>query len=101
MLKQTWNIWGVSVLFDFNCDNEVQLKQYAKKLREEVACILSLDDVSYEAKISVLDIQRPKETDHPVVKVYYAKYFIIITSVILYKCLKRITIIFRSKYTQD
>ncbi|XP_001605964.1 centromere protein L-like [Nasonia vitripennis] len=69
LLRQTWNIWGVSVLFDFHCDNEVQLKQYAKKLREEVACILSQDDVSYEAKISVLDIQRPKETDHPVVKI--------------------------------
>ncbi|XP_014219468.1 centromere protein L-like [Copidosoma floridanum] len=69
LLKQTWNIHGVSILFNFHSDNEVLMKQYAKKLREEVATILSQENVTYNAKITVLNIRRPKETDHPVVKI--------------------------------
>ncbi|XP_058793864.1 centromere protein L-like [Phymastichus coffea] len=69
LLRQTWNIFGISALFDFKCDDEVRMKSYGKKLREEVAANLSNEDVSYEAKISVLEIKRPKETDHPIVQI--------------------------------
>lgn len=63
---------AVSVLYNFNSEDEVQLKQYAKKLREEVSCLLSKEDVSYEAKVQVLDMKRPKETDHPVIEVKFS-----------------------------
>lgn len=69
MLRQTWNIYGVSALFDFKCDDEVRLKSYGKKLREEVASNLSKEDVSYDAKVNVLEMPRPIETDHPIIQV--------------------------------
>ncbi|KAL7300416.1 hypothetical protein TKK_0006842 [Trichogramma kaykai] len=69
LLRQTWNICGVSTLFNFQCENEVVLKQYAKKLREQVACMLSQEDVSYEAKVSVLELERPNSDDHPIIKI--------------------------------
>ncbi|XP_011875514.1 PREDICTED: centromere protein L-like [Vollenhovia emeryi] len=49
---QTWNIYAASALFDFQRD-DVHLKLYAKKLREEVASTLSHENVTYDAKFSV------------------------------------------------
>lgn len=76
-LKQTWNMLAVSVLYNFNPNDEVQLKQYAKKLREEVSCSLSQEDVSYEAKVDVSELRRPKDTDHPVIEVNNSSFYLI------------------------
>lgn len=73
-LNQTWNICAVSLLYNFEFNNEVKLKLYAKRLREEVACMVSKENVTYDAKISVLEMKRPTETDEPTIKVN--KFFI-------------------------
>ncbi|XP_066595336.1 uncharacterized protein [Prorops nasuta] len=52
--KHTWNIFGVSCLYGFET-TEVQLKLYAKKINEEISNTLKQEDVSYKAKISVLE----------------------------------------------
>ncbi|XP_033211822.1 centromere protein L-like [Belonocnema kinseyi] len=71
LLKQTWNMWAVSTLFGFQYDSEVQLKLYAKKLREEAACSLLKEDVTYSAKFTLMDNlgPRPNPTDAPAVKI--------------------------------
>lgn len=68
-MNQTWNIWAVSLLYNSEFDNEVKLKYYAKRLREEVACLVSKENVIYDAKISVLEMKRPLETDESTIKV--------------------------------
>ena len=70
LLSQTWNIYGVSTLFNF-CKDEVHLKQYAKRLREEVAGTLTQQDVSYNAKFFVMEniTVRPHPVDPPPIKV--------------------------------
>jgi hypothetical protein len=68
-LKKTWNIWGVSQLFNFKCNDDVIFNQYAKQLREEIASLLSQENVSYVAKFEILDIPKPKDSDHPVLQV--------------------------------
>ncbi|XP_011503073.1 PREDICTED: centromere protein L-like [Ceratosolen solmsi marchali] len=68
-LKKTWNIWGVSTMFNFNFDDDIKIKQYAKILREQVAHILSQEDVSYVATFKVLDIPKPNDSDHPVIMI--------------------------------
>ena len=77
MIKQTWNIWAVSTLFGFQYDNEVQLKLYAKKLREEAACSMLKEDFTYNAKFTVMDNlgPRPKPTDASAVKVIKTQHF--------------------------
>ncbi|XP_076668464.1 uncharacterized protein LOC143369006 isoform X1 [Andrena cerasifolii] len=75
LLSQTWNIYGVSTLFNFYQD-EVHLKQYAKRLREEVAGTLAQQDVAYTAKFLVMEniTVRPHPVDPPPIKVeVYAK----------------------------
>ncbi|XP_015594461.1 centromere protein L isoform X2 [Cephus cinctus] len=54
LLSQTWTIWGVSPLFGFDKDNEIKLKLYAKKLREEIANNLTQENVTYEAKFTII-----------------------------------------------
>lgn len=56
------------MLYDFMTSNEVQMKKYAKNLREELAGLLAKENVSYEAKFTMLDMGRPKESDHPPIK---------------------------------
>ncbi|XP_068974999.1 uncharacterized protein [Bombus flavifrons] len=70
LLYKTWTIFGVSTLFNFHQD-EVHLKQYAKRLREEVANNLSQEDVTYDAEFCVMkDItQRPSPLDPPPIKI--------------------------------
>lgn len=70
-LGLTWNIWGVTSLFGFQQDSEVVLKQYAKKLREEVASILPVDNVSYDCNFIILDriTPRPCNSDLPPIKI--------------------------------
>lgn len=70
LLSQTWNIYGVSTLFNFYQD-EIHLKQYAKRLREEVAATLAQQDVAYSAKFLVMEntTVRPHPVDPPPVKV--------------------------------
>ncbi|XP_054006791.1 uncharacterized protein LOC128891370 [Hylaeus anthracinus] len=77
LLYKTWTIFGVSTLFNFHQD-EVHLKQYAKRLREEVATNLAQEDVMYNAKMYIMDnVQtRPSPMDPPPIKVevYARKY---------------------------
>ena len=70
LLSQTWNIYGVSTLFNF-CNDEVHLKQYAKRLREEVAGTLEQQDVAYTAEFFVMEniTVRPHPVDPPPIKV--------------------------------
>ena len=75
LLSQTWNIYGISTLFNFY-EDEVHLKQYAKRLREEVAGTLAQQDVSYSAKFFVMEniTVRPHPVDPSPIKVeVYAK----------------------------
>lgn len=71
LLKQTWYVCGVSTLFGFQPDSELQLKLYSKRLREEVAGILPSEDVTYDAQFSVVESinSRPSPADPPAIKV--------------------------------
>lgn len=63
LLHQTWNIFAVSILFDFYRD-EVHLKKYAKRIKEEVASTLTSEDVTYDATVSIMeDVTRPSPSD--------------------------------------
>ncbi|XP_076238271.1 uncharacterized protein LOC143181638 isoform X1 [Calliopsis andreniformis] len=65
LLHQTWTIFGVSILFNFYLD-ETHLKQYAKRLREEVAVMLTQEDVTYDAKFFIKEnVTRPSPIDPP------------------------------------
>lgn len=70
-MKQTWTMWGVSSLFDFEYNDEVKMKLYAKKLREEVSRSLLKENVSYTAKFTLMDDLGPKPSpnDVPAVRV--------------------------------
>ncbi|XP_043280805.1 uncharacterized protein [Venturia canescens] len=70
LLKQTWTIWGVSCLFGFQSD-ELQLKLYAKRLREEVAAILPHDNATYNASFAITEsiVTRPRHDDYPPLKI--------------------------------
>ncbi|XP_076177704.1 uncharacterized protein LOC143151996 isoform X2 [Ptiloglossa arizonensis] len=75
LLHKTWTIFGVSTLFNFHQD-EVHLKRYAKRLREEVAMSLSQEDVMYNAKLYIMTYVeiRPSPIDPPPIKIeVYAK----------------------------
>ncbi|KYN08890.1 PREDICTED: uncharacterized protein LOC108770107 [Trachymyrmex cornetzi] len=69
LVAQTWNIYAVSALFGIEQD-EVHFKLYSKKLREEIASTLSREDVTYDAKFSVMEdiISKPNSED-PVIKI--------------------------------
>ncbi|XP_032679772.1 uncharacterized protein LOC116848114 isoform X2 [Odontomachus brunneus] len=54
LVDQTWNICAVSALFGFQHD-DVSLKLYSKKLREEVAKRLSHEDLTYNANFSIME----------------------------------------------
>ncbi|KZC10841.1 hypothetical protein WN55_01540 [Dufourea novaeangliae] len=75
LLRKTWTIFGVSTLFNFHHD-EVHLKQYSKRIREEVATNIAQEDVAYTAKMFVMNdvTVRPSPTDPPPIKItVYAK----------------------------
>ncbi|KAJ8679014.1 hypothetical protein QAD02_014801 [Eretmocerus hayati] len=69
LLKLTWTYYGVSALFNFIVNDEVQCKRYAKKLREEVASTLTQEDVSYDAKIGELYSNDTRESQCHIIKV--------------------------------
>lgn len=54
LVGQTWNIYAVSALFGFQRD-DVSLKLYSKKLREEIAKHLSHEDLTYDANFSIME----------------------------------------------
>ncbi|XP_043799395.1 centromere protein L-like [Apis laboriosa] len=70
LLNKTWTIFGVSTLFNFYQD-EICLKQYAKKLREEVANNLTQEDVTYNTEFCIMEniILRPSPMDPPPIKI--------------------------------
>ncbi|XP_076298404.1 uncharacterized protein LOC143217728 [Lasioglossum baleicum] len=70
LLNQTWTVYGVSTLFNFHQD-EVHLKQYSKRLREEIAATLTQEDVAYKAKMFVMDnvTTRPSPMDPIPIKI--------------------------------
>ncbi|CAK9800254.1 Centromere protein L [Anthophora plagiata] len=75
LLFKTWTVFGVSTLFNFY-QEEVYLKQYAKRLREEVANSLTKEDVTYNTKFLVMESisLRPSPMDPPPLKIeVYAK----------------------------
>ncbi|KAL0103480.1 hypothetical protein PUN28_017616 [Cardiocondyla obscurior] len=63
-----WNIYAVSALFGFQSD-DLQLKRYSKKLREEIASTLPHENVSYEAKVLVMNDAYGLNKDHPAIKI--------------------------------
>ncbi|OAD59737.1 Centromere protein L [Eufriesea mexicana] len=70
LLNKTWTIFGVSMLFNFHQD-EIHLKQYAKRLKEEVTSKLSQEAVVYDVEFCVMEnvTQRPSPLDPPPIKV--------------------------------
>ncbi|KAK0162329.1 hypothetical protein PV327_008675 [Microctonus hyperodae] len=71
LIKQTWNIYGISSMFGFDYNNERQLKLYGKRLREEVASILPQDNVTYDVNFTIdEDITfKPTVTDSPAIRI--------------------------------
>ncbi|XP_015112782.1 uncharacterized protein LOC107038280 [Diachasma alloeum] len=71
LVKQTWNIWGVSSLYGLQQESQVHLKLYGKKMREEVAAILPHEDVTYEAQFSIIEgmDKRPSASDPVPIKI--------------------------------
>ncbi|XP_025161452.1 uncharacterized protein LOC105183971 isoform X2 [Harpegnathos saltator] len=54
LLNQTWNIYAASALFGFQHD-DVSLKLYSKKLREEIARHLPHEDLTYDANFFIIE----------------------------------------------
>lgn len=77
MIKQTWTIWAVSSLFNFKYNDELKMKLYAKKLREEVSRSILKENVSYTAKFTLLNDfgPRPNPNDVPAVQVVNFDHF--------------------------
>ncbi|XP_043484134.1 centromere protein L-like [Leptopilina heterotoma] len=71
LVKKTWTLWGVSSLFNFQYDDEIKMKMYAKKLREEVARSILKENVSYTAKFTQLNNFGPKPSpkDAPAIRI--------------------------------
>lgn len=73
-MKKTWTLWGVSSLFNFQYDDEIKMKMYAKKLREEVARSILKENLSYTAKFTLLNNFGPKPSpkDAPAIRVIFS-----------------------------
>ncbi|XP_011169215.1 uncharacterized protein LOC105202410 [Solenopsis invicta] len=69
LVGQTWNIYAASALFGIKQD-DIHFKIYSKRLREEVASNLSRENVTYDAKFSIMDnfVSRPN-TEDPAIKI--------------------------------
>jgi len=82
LIGQTWNIYAISALFGLRRD-DVHFKLYSKKLREEIANILSRENVTYDAKFSLVEHIQPgsHHQNHPAIKV--SLYSIYVKSCIL------------------
>ena len=66
ILKKTWHVYSVSVLFNCILDDEVKLNKYGKKLREMLAQRLPKEDCSYSANFRILeDLIAPNFKDSP------------------------------------
>ncbi|XP_017883331.1 uncharacterized protein LOC108626905 [Ceratina calcarata] len=68
LLHVLWTVSAVSVLFNFHQDR-VHLKQYAKRLREEVANSLAQENVVYNAEVSVMKNKTSDSLDSPPIKI--------------------------------
>lgn len=70
LVGQTWDIYAVSALFDFQQD-DIHLKLYSKALREELASTLAREDVTYDTDFSIMKDVRPRSNheNHPAIKV--------------------------------
>lgn len=62
LTKKTWNVYGVSALFDCQMEDETELKNYGKLMRERLALRLPSENCTYVAKFSV-----PERFEHPTV----------------------------------
>lgn len=69
LVHHTWNIYGVSALFDLKQD-DIHFKLYSKKLREEIASNLSREEVTYDANFSIMEnISRSTDENQSAIKV--------------------------------
>ncbi|XP_014468079.1 PREDICTED: uncharacterized protein LOC106741033 [Dinoponera quadriceps] len=70
LIGQTWNIYATSALFGFQRD-DVSLKLYSKKLREEIARHLSHEDLTYDANFSIVEniIPRSNHENYSAIKI--------------------------------
>ncbi|GAB1864382.1 alpha-1,2-Mannosidase [Camponotus japonicus] len=70
LVGQTWNVYAVSALFGFQQD-DIHFKLYSKRLREEIASTLSHEDVTYDAKFSIMEniVPKPNHENHPAIKI--------------------------------
>ncbi|KAL6266678.1 hypothetical protein P5V15_003742 [Pogonomyrmex californicus] len=70
LIGQTWNIYAASALFGFQQD-DIHLKLYSKKLREEIASTLSREDVTYDTKFSIIEdiASGSNYENHPAIKI--------------------------------
>lgn len=63
LVGQTWNIYAVSALFGLQQD-DIHFKLYSKRLREEIASTLSHEDVTYDAKFTIMENIVPKTNEN-------------------------------------
>ncbi|KAH0953659.1 hypothetical protein HN011_004147 [Eciton burchellii] len=70
LVGQTWNIYAISALFGLRRD-DVHFKLYSKRLREEIANTLPRENVTYDAKFSVVEHIQPglHHQNHPAIKI--------------------------------
>ncbi|XP_011703289.1 PREDICTED: uncharacterized protein LOC105459182 [Wasmannia auropunctata] len=69
LVGQTWNIYAASALFGIEKD-DVHFKLYSKRLREEIASTLTREDVTYDAKFSIVEnITSNPNYDNPAIKI--------------------------------
>ncbi|XP_029667448.1 centromere protein L-like [Formica exsecta] len=70
LVGQTWNIYAVSALFGLQQD-DIHFKLYSKRLREEIANTLSHEDVSYDARFSIMEdmVPKPNHENYPAIKI--------------------------------
>lgn len=61
LISQTWYIYAVSALFGFKRD-DVSLKLYSKKLREEIAKHLSSENLTYDVNFSIVEDITPRSS---------------------------------------
>ncbi|XP_012255181.1 centromere protein L-like isoform X1 [Athalia rosae] len=69
LITKTWDVWAASPLYGMKWNEEVKLKQYAKRLRENVATSLCKEDVSYDAEFLILKDLVRSRSHQPAIKV--------------------------------
>ncbi|XP_048508408.1 uncharacterized protein LOC105685550 isoform X2 [Athalia rosae] len=70
LITKTWDVWAASPLYGMKWNEEVKLKQYAKRLRENVATSLCKEDVSYDAEFLILKDLVRSRSHQPAIKMF-------------------------------